>query len=69
MKGVGSHGSYKTYYKDTVIAIAYKSDNRTAGGKVHYLAVRNCISYPVRDYLYHSYIRVWIWAGNRHRDD
>ena len=36
---------------------------------VQLVAVRNCISYPVRDYLYHSYIRVWIWAGNRHRDD
>ena len=29
-----------------------------------WLSVRNCISYPVRDYLYHSYIRVWIRAGN-----
>ena len=69
MKGVDSHGNCKTHYKDPVIASAYKSDNRTTGGHVHYMAVRNCISYPVRDYLYHSYIRVWIWAGNRHRDD
>ena len=33
------------------------------------MAVRNCISYPVWDYLYHSYIGIWIRAGNRHRDD
>lgn len=64
-----SHGSCKTHYKDPVIASAYKPDNRTTGGHVHYMAVHNCISYPVRDYLYHSYIRVWIRAGNRHRDD
>ena len=65
MKGVDSHGNCKTHYKDPVIASAYKSDNRTTGGHVHYMAVRNCISYPVRDYLYHSYIRVWIRAGNK----
>ena len=64
VKGVDSHGNCKTHYKDPVIASAYKSDNRTTGGHVHYMAVRNCISYPVRDYLYHSYIRVWIRAGN-----
>ena len=29
----------------------------------------DCISYPVWDYLYHSYIGIWIRAGNRHRDD
>ena len=60
MKGVDSHGSCKTHYKNPVIASAYKPDNRTAGGHVHYMAVRNCISYPVWDYLYHSYIGVWI---------
>ena len=69
MKGVGSHGSCKTHYKDSVIASAYKPDNRTAGGHVHYMAVRNCISYPVWDYLYHSYIGIWIRAGNRHRSE
>lgn len=42
---------------------------RFGGGHVHYMAVRNCISYPVWDYLYHSYIGIWIRAGNRHRDD
>ena len=69
MKGVDSHSSCKTHYKDPVIASAYKPDNRTTGGHVYYMAVCNCISYPVRDYQYHSYIRVWIRAGNRHRDD
>lgn len=43
MKGVDSHGNCKTHYKDPVIASAYKSDNRTTGGHVHYMAVRNCI--------------------------
>lgn len=69
MKGVDSHGNCKTHYKDPVIASAYKPDNRTVDGHVHYMAVRNCISYLVWDYLYYSYIRVWIRAGNRHRDD
>ena len=41
----------------------------TTGGHVRHMAVRNCISYTVRDYLYHSYIGIWIRAGNRHRDD
>ena len=57
------------HLKDPVIASAYKPDNRTVDGHVHYMAVCNCISYPVWDYLYYSYIRVWIRAGNRHRDD
>ena len=69
MKGVGSHGSCKTHYKDSVIASVYKPDNCTTGGHVRHMAVRNCISYTVRDYLYYSYIGVWIRAGNRHRDD
>ena len=64
MKGGDSHGSCKTHYKDSVIASVYKPDNCTTGGHVRHMAVRNCISYPVRDYLYHSYIRVWIRAGN-----
>lgn len=38
MKGVDSHGNCKTHYKDPVIASAYKSDNRTTGGHVHYMA-------------------------------
>lgn len=62
MKGVDSHGSCKTHYKNPVIASADKPDNHTAGGHVRYMAVRNCISYPVWNYLYHSYIGVWIRA-------
>lgn len=69
MKGVDSHGSRKTHYKNPAIASAYKPDNRTTGGHVRYMAVRNSISYPIWDYLYHSYIGVWVRAGNRHRDD
>ena len=38
MKGVDSHGNCKTHYKDPVIASAYKSDNRTTGGHVHYMS-------------------------------
>jgi len=67
VKGVDSHGNCKTHYKDPVIASAYKPDNRTVDGHVHYMAVCNCISYPVWDYLYYSYIRVWIRTGDRHR--
>ena len=55
---------YKNGVTDSVIASVYKPDNCTTGGHVRHMAVRNCISYPVRDYLYHSYIRVWIRAGN-----
>ena len=44
MKGVDSHGSCKTHYKDSVIASAYKPDNRTAGGHVHYMAVFHILS-------------------------
>ena len=69
MKGGDSHGSCKTHYKDSVIASVYKPDNCTTGGHVRHMADRNCISYTVRDYLYYSYIGVWIRAGNRHRDD
>ena len=47
----------------------YVPDNHTAGGYVHHMAVCNGISYHVGHYLYHSYIGVWIRAGNRHRDD
>ena len=60
---------YKNGVTDSVIASVYKPDNCTTGGHVRHMAVRNCISYTVRDYLYHSYIGVWIRAGNRHRDD
>lgn len=69
MKRGDSHGSCKTHYKDSVIASVYKPDNCTTGGHVRHMAVRNCISYTVRDYLYYSYIGVWIRVGNRHRDD
>lgn len=68
MNGVDSNGSCKTHYKDSVIASACKPDNYTIGGHVHYVAVRNCISYPVWDHLHHSYIRVWIWTRNKHRN-
>lgn len=33
----------KLIIRNPVIASAYKSDNRTTGGHVHYMAVRNCI--------------------------
>ena len=42
-------------------------DSRTVNGHVRYMAVRNRISYPVGDYLYHSNLRLWIRAGDRYR--
>lgn len=65
MKGGGQ--SCKNYYKNFVIAGAYVPDNHTAGGYVLHMAVCNCISYLVWNYLHHSYIGVWIRTGNRHR--
>ena len=58
-RDIGFYGSlHRNYLKD------YKS------GLYSYLTLTgNCISYPVWDYLYHSYIGIWIRAGNRHRDD
>ena len=67
MKGIGSHGSCKNYYKDFVIASADMPDVDTTDTYVQHMAVCNCISYLVWNYLHHSYIGVWIRTGNRHR--
>lgn len=64
-----SHGDYENYYKSSVIACANMPDNHTVGGSVHYMAVCHRISCPVGSYLYHGCIRVWIRAGDGHRDD
>lgn len=47
MKGVGSHGSCKNYYKDFVIASADMPDVDTTDAYVQHMAVCNCISCPV----------------------
>ena len=67
MKGVGSHGSCKNYYKDFVIASADMPDVDTTDAYVQHMAVCNCISCPVWNYLHYSSLRIWIRAGNRHR--
>lgn len=69
MRGEDSHGDYANYNKSSVIASANVPDDYTVGGYVHYMAVCHHISCLVGDYLYHSYIRLWIRAGDRHRDN
>ena len=70
MKGVGSHGSCKNYYKDFVIASADMPDVDTTDAYVQHMAVCNCIiSCPVRNHLYYSSLRLWIRTGNRHRSE
>ena len=69
MKGVGSHGSCKNYYKDFVIASADMLDVDTTDAYVQHMAVCNCISCPVRNHLHYSSLRLWIRTGNRHRSE
>lgn len=47
MKGVGSHGSCKNYYKDFVIASADMPNVDTTDAYVQHMAVCNCILCPV----------------------
>ena len=63
MKGVGSHGSCKNYYKDFVISSADMPDVDTTDAYVQHMAVCNCISCPVWNYLHYSSLRIWIRAG------
>ena len=67
MKAVDSHENCKDHCESDFAATADMSDNHTAGVHVPYMAVRNRISYLVRDYLYYSNIKLWIWAGDRYR--
>ena len=52
MKGVGSHGNCKNYYKDFVIASADMPDVDTTDAYVQHMAVCNCISCPVGNHLH-----------------
>ena len=67
MKAVDSHENCKDHCESDFAATTDMSDNHTAGVHVPYMAVRNRISYLVRDYLYYSNIKLWIWAGDRYR--
>lgn len=69
MKGVGSHGSCKNYYKDFVIASVDMSDVDTTDVYVLHVAVCNCISCSGGNYLHNSSLRLWVRAGNRHRSE
>ena len=42
-------------------------DVDTTDAYVQHMAVCNCISCPVWNYLHYSSLRIWIRAGNRHR--
>ena len=60
MKGVGSHGSCKNYYKDFVIASADMPDVDTTDAYVQHMAVCNCISCPVWNYLHYSSLTEYV---------
>lgn len=53
--------------QDNIMSESFEDINGSSNGHVRHMAVRNRISYPVGDYLYHSNLRLWIRAGDRYR--